>query len=335
LKALSKEKNIVFSPFDTPSILTKSHLQTYKSQVDNLYELLQKSISKADELSNEQLELQERLSEGESMLLVTDWKAKLPRTKSRLKKLEDTLKEMYVHEMSQVKIQTLIDRCGQLDANDFNYEVQLDSLIIDAADFTKNELALREAREDLSNSLLLIKTLGEDFKFVPKWTEILQSLELDLVLETAEKARTFYENTSESKIVEARRIAITSALEKAGYTINDNMQTAWVEDGRLVVKKESNSLYGVEIMSPTNLSRIQARVVADENRGNERSPSLDKNEEETWCDNIDQIKALLADEDLEIIIDKMEEPGAIPLKEVPLHSGYESRKQGVEKKRRR
>ncbi|WP_405413926.1 hypothetical protein [Maribacter sp. Asnod1-A12] len=334
LKALSKEKKIVFAPFDAPSILTKSHLQTYKSQVDNLYELLQKSISKADALSNEQLELQERLSEGESMLLVTDWKAKLPRTKSRLKKLEDTLKEMYVHEMSQVKIQTLIDRCGQLDANDFNYEVQLDSLIIDAADFTKNELALREAREDLSNSLLLIKTLGEDFKFVPKWTEILQSIELDLVLETAEKARTFYENTSESKIVEARRIAITSALEKAGYTINDNMQTAWVEDGRLVVKKESNSLYGVEIMSPTNLSRIQARVVADENRSNERSPSLDKNEEETWCDNIDQIRTLLADEDLEIIIDKMEEPGSIPLKEVPLHSGYESRKQGVEKKRR-
>ncbi|WP_291960719.1 hypothetical protein [Maribacter sp.] len=334
LKALSKEKNIIIEAFNAPSIITKSHLKTYKSQVDHLYEVLQKSISKADELSKGQLELQERLAVGESMLSVTDWKAKLPKTKSRLKKLEDTLKEMYVNEMSQEKIQTLINRCGQLDANDLNYEVQLDSLIIDAADFTKNELALREAREDLNNSLLLIQTLDEDFKFVPQWTETLQSSELNLLLETAEKARTFYENTSESRIVEARRIAIKSALEKAGYAINENMQTAWVENGRLVVKKATNSLYGVEIMSPTNLSRIQARVVADENRSNERSPSLDKNEEETWCNDINEIKTLLADENLDIIIDKMEEPGAIPLKEVPLNSGYESRKQGTEKKRR-
>ncbi|WP_299323787.1 hypothetical protein [uncultured Maribacter sp.] len=334
LKALSIENNISIEPFNAPSIITKSHLATYKLQIDKLYEVLQKSISKVDELSEEQLEMQQRLSQGDSMLSVTAWKAKLPGTRSRLRKLEDTLKEMYVHEMSQEKIQTLIDRCSLLDSSEANYEVQLDSLIIDAAEFTKNELALREAREDLSNSLLLIETLGEDFKFIPQWREKLENSSLTDLLETAAKASAFYKNTSENRIVEARRIAIKSALEKAGYTINETMQTAWVEDGRLVVKKESNSLYGVEIMSPTNLNRIQARVVADENRSNERSPSLDKNEEETWCDNIDHIRTLLADEDLEIIIDKMEEPGAIPLKEVPLNSGYESRKQGVENKRR-
>lgn len=332
LKALSIENNITIEPFNAPSIITKSHLATYKSQIDDLYELLQKSISKVDELSEEQLDMQQRLSQGDSMLSVTAWKEKLPGTKSRLKKLEDTLKDMYVHEMSQDKIQALIDRCGLLDSSEANYEVQLDSLIIDAADFTKNELALREAREDLSNSLLLIETLGEDFKFISQWREKLENSSLTDLLETAAKAREFYKNTSENRIVEARRKAIKSALEKAGYTINETMQTAWVEDGRLVVKKESNSLYGVEIMSPTNLSRIQARVVADENRSNERSPSLDKNEEETWCDNIDHIRTLLADEDLEIIIDKMEEPGAIPLKEVPLNSGYAARSQSIEKK---
>lgn len=334
LKALSIEKNIAFEAFNAPLSIKKNNLKTYQAQIDNLYELLQKSISKTDELSEEQLAMQERLSQGDSMLSVTAWKVKLPGTKTRLKKLEDTLKEMHVHEMSQEKIQALIDRCGQLDSKQTNYDLQLDSLIIDAADLTKNELALREARENLSNSLLLIQTLGEDYKFVAQWKEKIQNSTLEDLLETAAKARKFYETTSENRIVEARRKAIRSALEKAGYTINDSMQTAWVENGRLIVKKATNSLYGIEIMSPTNLSRIQARVVADENRSNERSPSLDKNEEEVWCDNIDEIKSLFANEDLEIIIDKMEEPGAIPLKEVPLNSGYAARNQNIEKKRR-
>lgn len=334
LKALSFEKNIAFDAFNAPQSITNKNLETYQAQIDNLYELLQKSISKTDELSEEQLAMQERLSQGDSMLSVTAWKVKLEGTRSRLKKLENTLKEMHVQEMSQEKIQTLIDRCGQLDSRQTNYDLQLDSLIIDAADFTKNELELRETREDLSNNLLLIETLGEDFKFVAQWKEKLQNSTLEDLIETAAKALKFYETTSENRIVEARRKAIKSALEKAGYTINDSMQTAWVENGRLVVKKATHSLYGIEIMSPTNLSRIQARVVADENRTNERSPSLDKNEEEIWCDNIDEIKTLFANENLEIIIDKMEEPGAIPLKEVPLNSGYAARNINIEKKRR-
>lgn len=333
LTAILTEKDIAFEQFKTPSVISKDTIEIYQSQVDNLYELLKKSIATITELSNEQQSIQQRLSQGDSLLSVTDWKSKLPETQSRLKKLEHTLKEMYVNDISQHKIQALIQRCTELDARQANYDLQLDSLIIDAANFSKNELALREARENLSNNITLLETLDLEFNFIPQWKEKIQSSDLEDIQQTAIKAREFYDNTSENIIVEARRKAIKTALKKAGYEVNDTMETAWVENGRLVVKKATNSLYGVEFMSPNNLSRIQARVVADENRSNERSSSLDKNQEEIWCDDFYEIGEFLAAENLEIIIDKMEEPGAIPLKEVSLNSGYASRHIKVNKKR--
>lgn len=336
LIALLSEKNIAVKNFSQPKIISKEHLKSYQIQIDGLYNrLLKESSPSLDKLSEEQMAIQQRLSKGDSMLSVSAWKSKLPATQSRLTKLEKTLEEMYVNDMSQEKIQALIARCAHLDDTLVNYDIQLDSLIIDAADFSKNELALREAREELSDTIHLIESLGEDFNFIPQWKEKLRSIELQDILQTVEKANQFYDQVSEEIIADARRKAIKTALEKAGYEINDTMETAWVENGRLVVKKATNSLYGVEFMSPKNLSRIQARVVADENRANERSPSLDKNQEEIWCDDFGAIRALLAEEDLEIIIDEMQEPGAIKLKEIPLNSGYDARKQIIKNKKQR
>lgn len=333
LTAILTEKGIPFKQFETPTIISKDDIALYQIQVDNLYNLLKKSVLTTTELSEEQRLIQQRLSKGDSLLSVNDWKSEFPETQSRLQKLERTLKEMYVNDMSQHKIQALIQRCADLDTRQANYNLQLDSLIIDAANFTKNELALRDAREDLSNGIQLIETLDLELNFIVQWKEKIQSTDLEDIQQTAIKAREFYENTSENIIVEARRKAIKTALEKAGYEVNDTMETAWVENGRLVVKKATNSLYGIEFMSPNNLSRIQARVVADENRSSERSPSLDKNQEEIWCDDFYDIRAFLAEEDLDIIIDTMKEPGAVPIKEVSLHSGYASRDVKVNKKK--
>lgn len=334
LIVLLSEKNIAFKNFLQPKVISKEHLKSYQIQIDGLYnKLLKKSSAGLDQLSNEQVAIQQRLSKGDSMLSVNAWKSRLPATQSRLAKLEKTLEEMYVNDMSQDEIQALIARCAHLDSSAANYDIQLDSLILDAADFSKNELALREAREALSDAIHLIESLGNEFNFIQQWKEKLQSTKLQDILQTAEKANQFYDQISEELIVEARRIAIKTALEKAGYEINDSMETAWVENGRLVVKKATNSLYGVEFMSPQNLSRIQARVVADEGRANERSPSLDKNQEEIWCDDFGAISALLAQDNLEIIIDRMQEPGLVELKEVPLNSGYDTRKQKSKNKK--
>ena len=239
LTAILTEKGVPFEQFETPTIISKDDITLYQTQVDNLYDLLKKSVLTTTELSEEQRLIQQRLSKGDSLLSVNDWKSEFPETQSRLQKLERTLKEMYVNDMSQHKIQALIQRCAELDTRQANYNLQLDSLIIDAANFTKNELALRDAREDLNNGIQLIETLDLELNFIVQWKEKIQSTDLEDIQQTAIKAREFYENTSENIIVEARRKAIKTALEKAGYEVNDTMETAWVENGRLVVKKAS------------------------------------------------------------------------------------------------
>lgn len=329
---LLRNKNIDFQDFDTPPNIDE--VEEYREKVDYLYNLLKESSFDSQTLTDEQKAIQERLSSGDSLLSVQKWRCNRPKVISRLKKLENTLKEMYISEIPQNKIQEFMDRCAELNEEAPNYDLLLDSLTIQVAEFSKNQLALWEAKEELKTAIDQLESLELNLSFIDKWTILLNSNNLDDIKNTLEKAKYLYAEISEKIIVETRREAIKKALQGAGYEVNDTMETAWVENGSLVVKKAKSSLYGVEFMSPKNLSRIQARVVADKNRGHERSPDLDKNQEEIWCDEFHDIKAILESQNLSIIVDKAEEAGLVKLKEVALGDGYLKREIQTKKRKR-
>ncbi|WP_282085183.1 hypothetical protein [Aquimarina algiphila] len=329
LRFLLQKKKIEFEDFKEPLVISEAEIEQYSQKTDGLYKTLKDVAFNEQKLTDEQIEIQKRLSAGNSLLSVKEWGSNLPKVLSRLKKLENTLKEMYVQGFSQDKTQEFIQRCNALNDKDVNYPLLIDSLIIEAAAFTKTQLELNDIKEALKNAIAQLETLALEIKFIKKWKELLKSDNLVKLQEALERATHLYKEESQKIIVETRRVAIKKALKSAGYEVNDSMETAWVENGRLVVKKAKNSLYGVEFMSPKNLSRIQARIVADENRKNERTPNLDKNQEEIWCDEFDEIKEILESEDLSIIIDKMQEPGAIKLKEVNLDDGYHQSSRSV------
>ncbi|MGG6230310.1 hypothetical protein [Tenacibaculum sp. SDUM215027] len=329
---LLRNKNIDFQDFDTPPNIDE--VEEYREKVDYLYNLLKESSFDSQTLTDEQKAIQERLSSGDSLLSVQKWRCNRPKVISRLKKLENTLKEMYISEIPQNKIQEFMDRCAELNEEAPNYDLLLDSLTIQVAEFSKNQLALWEAKEELKTAIDQLESLELNLSFIDKWTILLNSNNLDDIKNTLEKAKYLYAEISEKIIVETRREAIKKALQGAGYEVNDTMETAWVENGSLVVKKAKSSLYGVEFMSPKNLSRIQARVVADKNRGHERSPDLDKNQEEIWCDEFHDIKAILESHNLSIIVDKAEEAGLVKLKEVALGDGYLKREIQTKKRKR-
>lgn len=322
LRTLLKQKNIEFEDFKEPLVIIEDQIENYRKKVDQLYTVFKGSYIEEPQLTKLQLEIQQRLSAGDSLLSVEEWRKQHPTAVTRIKKLENTLKEMFVTDISQDKIQEFIRRCNELDTGNPNYPLLIDSLTIEAATYYKNQLALQSKREALNLLITQIEDLGVEAKFINLWKELIKSGELVELQDTLEKASQFYEKESEKIMVEARREAIINALEKAGYKVNDSMETAWVENGRLVVKKAPDSLYGVEFMSPKNLSRIQARVVADEDRTNERTPNLDKNQEEKWCNEFEEIRSILSSENLTIHIDKAQNPGVVKLKEVSLNKGY-------------
>jgi len=332
LRFLLQKKNIDFEDFEEPTTISDDHIKKYSEKVDSLYKILKSSAFTEQNLTNEQLEIQKRLSSGNSLLSVETWRSSHPeKVVTRLKKLENTLKEMYLMELSQDKIQEFLKRCSDFNENDPKYPLLLDSLTIEAATFTKDQLTLREVKEALKNIIAQLETLVVEIKFIEKWKVLLKTDNLTALRDTLDNANRLYEKESQKIIVRTRREAIKKALKKAGYEVNDSMETAWVENGRLVIKKTQNSLYGVEFMSPKNLSRVQARVVADQNRTNERTPSLDKNQEEIWCDEFGEIREILENEDLLITVDKMQEAGAVKLKEVTLDKGYRPSSKSVRK----
>ncbi|WP_417799398.1 hypothetical protein [Tenacibaculum sp.] len=332
LRFLLKKKSIDFQDFDTPSNINE--IEEYREKVDYLYSLLKEAYFDSQTLTDEQKAIQERLSSGESLLSVQKWRSDRPKVVSRLKKLENALKKMYISEISQNKIQEFMDRCTELDEEAPNYDLLLNSLTIQVAEFSKNQLALREAKEKLKTAVDQLESLELNLNFIDKWMVLLNSNNLDDIKNTSEKAKYLYAEISEKIIIETRRKAIKKALQNAGYEVNDTMETAWVENGSLVVKKAKSSLYGVEFMSPKNLSRIQARVVADKNRSHERSPNLDKNQEEVWCDEFHDIKAILESQNLSIVIDKAEETGLVKLKEVTLGDSYVKREVKTKKRKK-
>ncbi len=332
LRFLLKKKNIEFEDCEEPDVISEELMDEYSQRIDDLYKILKDVAFNEPKLSDEQIEIQKRLSSGNSLLSVEEWNSHQPKVLSKLSKLENTLKEMYVKGLSQTKIQEFIQKCSELDKKDINYPLLLDSLIIEVATFTKNQLELKKVKEALKNAVAQLEALELEMKFIGKWEELLISDDLTKLQEALEKATRLYEKESQKIITGTRREAIKKALKQAGYEVNDSMETAWVENGHLLVKKAKSSLYGVEFMSPKDLSRIQARVVADENRKNERTFGLDKNQEEIWCDEFDEIKEILENEDSSIIVDKMHEVGAIKLKEVILDKsnlrGFKNIKKG-------
>ncbi|HBR54751.1 MAG TPA: hypothetical protein DEA82_11455 [Flavobacteriaceae bacterium] len=333
LQKLLKEQNILFDSVEEPKLVTKESIAQFSKQVDAMYDKLKKALQLQESLTAEQREIQKRLSNGDSLLLVEEWSKNIPKDLNRKQKFEQTLTELYVDDVSQNKIQEFLQRSNELNQNDTNYIVQLDSLILEAANFHKEQMELRTSKKELSEALQQLKGLNQELNVIIKWESLLTINNIKKIQEATQKSKQLYERLSETIIVETRRAAIKKALTKAGYEVNDSMETAWVENGRLVVKKAENSLYGVEFMSPKNLSRIQARVVADEDRSQERTQSLDKHQEEIWCNDFSEIRKILESEDLSIRIEKAHAVGTIPVKEVKLDSGHNRKSQSVKKRR--
>lgn len=333
LQKLMKEQSISFEAIEEPKLVTKESIAQFSKQVDGMYDLLKEALQLQESLTAEQKEIQNRLSAGDSLLMVEEWSKNIPKDLNRKQKFEQTLRELYVADVSQDKIQDFLQRVDELNHNDTNYDLQLDSLIIEAATFHKDQIELRTSKKHLNAALQQLKGLNQELSVIKKWESLLTKDNTKEIQEATQKSEKLYEQLSETIIIETRRAAIKKALTKAGYEVNDSMETAWVENGRLIVKKAENSLYGVEFMSPKNLSRIQARVVADEDRSKERSQSLDKHQEEIWCDDFSEIRKILESEDLSIRIEKAHAIGTIPVKEVKLDSGLTRNPRSIKKRK--
>ncbi len=90
-----------------------------------------------------------------------------------------------------------------------------------------------------------------------------------------------------------RREALLSGLADLGYEVKDGMATAWVENGRVVLRSAKNPQYGVELGgNPDKL--IQVRTVALSNAAVSRDRTADIAAETEFCGDFTLLRDRLA-----------------------------------------
>ncbi len=147
---------------------------------------------------------------------------------------------------------------------------------------------------------------------------------LDSLLSQARETLT---REREARGAAARRLAVLEALSGLGYEVREGLATAWVEEGRVVLRKPAQPGYGVEISGDPAAARLQMRAVALTGGTAGPDPARDRDAETLWCGDVAALQTRLAAEGGGLTIEKALPIGATPLKRVvePTASRTEAR----------
>lgn len=112
-----------------------------------------------------------------------------------------------------------------------------------------------------------------------------------------------------------RRRAILSGLADLGYEVKEGMETAWIRDGRVVMKSSKSPGYGVEVGGdPANL--MQVRTVGFQSGFAPRSADLDIAAEIGFCGDFALLQQRLSKDGSDLSIVKALGVGTTPVKTV-------------------
>jgi len=117
------------------------------------------------------------------------------------------------------------------------------------------------------------------------------------------------------KAAEYRRKSLLTGLSKLGYEVHEGMETAWVRDGKVVLRNSASNIYGVEVGgTPENL--VQIRAVAYDRPGANRTVEQDRAAETAFCDAFSSLQTELDENGGNIAIVRALGVGATPIKSV-------------------
>lgn len=132
--------------------------------------------------------------------------------------------------------------------------------------------------------------------------------------------RSAIEHARAGQAATARRSALLRNLASLGYEATEGLETAWVEDGKVVLRKPAQPGYGVEVSGDGAAGRVQMRIVAFDG---EAAPDAgrDRDAETLWCGDIAELEARLAKAGGGLHIERALPIGATPVKRVAAPTG--------------
>jgi hypothetical protein len=116
---------------------------------------------------------------------------------------------------------------------------------------------------------------------------------------------------------EERRRAVLEGLASLGYEVSEGMATAWVRDGRVVLRKAANPGYGVELSGGSQSDLLQVRAVGIGNPTETRDMSRDRDMETIWCGEFQRLQSLVGKSGGSLSLESARPVGQFPLKVIP------------------
>ena len=209
----------------------------------------------------------------------------------------------------------------------------LDSLVLELTTHLRAKRAHQVAKAVIEEGLAEME--GFQSPEAEVWRAKLQvALEQPILSEEAqtlaETARAWIAQENAREDNQEQRAAVLRALTTLGYEVREGMLAAWTEQGRVVIHKPSESVYGVEFSAPANGTAFQTRVVAVGEQ--QRSKQRDREVEETWCSEFARLRALLAEGGFQTNLAQAHQPGAVPIKTVASREARAARDRVLERK---
>ena len=198
-----------------------------------------------------------------------------------------------------------------------NPSLRVDSLEIDliqavakARQRSALELRLRMLAEELAavdfeNAKSVSRTIVAQ---IDRSSEVLRDLE--------KEAEVVLQQVREASAARSRREAMLEGLTELGYQVSEGLETAWVQDGKVVLKRTSQPGYGVEISGKIDSGRVQMRTVAFRSSDSPIDVGRDRDAETVFCNDVSRLQKKFGKEGGEVLIERALAIGATPLKTV-------------------
>lgn len=191
-----------------------------------------------------------------------------------------------------------------------------DSLLLDLAASVKNG---RERARSVSELLERRAELSEmkSPEAISLQTEIDQALATPIAgnePELIKRADFLIEAEVRALASEERRRVVLEGLASLGYEVSEGMATAWVKDGRVVLRKAASPGYGVELSGGSQSDLLQVRAVGIGNPVETRDTSRDHDMETIWCGEFERLQSLVGKSGGRLSIESARPVGQFPLK---------------------
>jgi hypothetical protein len=193
-----------------------------------------------------------------------------------------------------------------------------DSLLLDLATAVKNGREHTRLQGDLRARHAELSEMHspEAASLRSEIGEILSAATRGKEAELIKRADFIIEEEVRTMAAKERRRAVLEGLAGLGYEVSEGMATAWVNGGRVVLRKAANPGYGVELSGGSKSDLLQVRAVAFGNSTEKRDTSRDRDIETIWCGEFERLQSLIAKDGGHLAIEHARPVGQFPLKVV-------------------